>query len=935
MKRSPWTFAFLRALLLTSLLSSSLSVSARARGGKKKVAEETKEANVCEIEDQGVPIYCYCNENGPGNATDAKCVVLSALVPNDPVWDYFDSQIHLRELKVDVKTVDALDHLPAQMLRRFKELRKITFRYAKIDEVAEHAFSNLSTIAEIDLDKNSIYALKTRAFESMRNLSVVSLNENRITEINRDTFVDLPSIKSLFLARNNVSTLHDKAFKHLTTLEELELSDNRIEVITGDSFHGLRSLLRLDLRNNLIDMIGARTFVEMPLLRELELDSNKIVYVSEKALDGLRNLRKLGLGENELATLEPDFLAGAPAVHFLDLGNNRLKTVTFDNVKPVVTNMYNGTSHFYLSGNKLICDCKLAWIWGLRNETKNRQLRDALEKLTCFLESNNASRKINNVNHEWNKALENARNPKEYLAENFRAGNLEVDNAYLGDEYDSEGGYEDSNSDSQPKGMFSATHGKGQVCLLFFLQIVLIAIMGALVTYGPEANANLPKDRAGDHEVWLSAKKPGNNDSFDVYPMYQDVHVMIWIGFGFLMTFLKRYGQSALGFTFLIGALLVQVAMVCEGVANMKKDNKVYLSLESLLSADVAVAAPLISMGALLGKTTYAQLLFMGIIELIAFTANKYVGERLLVAVDAGDSMFVHAFGAYFGLAVSFVLGTRKRPKEHHLEGPSYNSDMFAMIGTMFLWLFWPSFNSAALEGDRRQRAIVNTLLSISASCAISFATSALVSKDSKFNTVHVQNSTLAGGVAIGTAAGMMCEPVGALIVGSMAGLLSVLGYKYLTPLIQKRLRIHDTCGVHNLHGIPGVLGGIFGALMAGLATEASYDYSLYEIFPARAPNSETKLAEMRDNYDVSPGLDRTAGQQASYQLLALAITVGIAIVSGLVTGLMMRASVCGSILEEHKFNDEAHWELEEESSQESKIKDEHNSGDQLPMGSV
>lgn len=72
----------------------------------------------------------------------------------------------------------------------------------------------------------------------------------------------------------------------------------------------------------------------------------------------------------------------------------------------------------------------------------------------------------------------------------------------------------------------------------------------------------------------------------------------------------------------------------------------------------------------------------------------------------------------------------------------------------MFLWLFWPSFNSAALEGDDQQRAIINTLLSISASCVIAFATSALLSKDSKFNMVHVQNSTLAGGVAIGTAAG-------------------------------------------------------------------------------------------------------------------------------------------------------------------------------------
>lgn len=28
---------------------------------------------------------------------------------------------------------------------------------------------------------------------------------------------------------------------------------------------------------------------------------------------------------------------------------------------------------------------------------------------------------------------------------------------------------------------------------------------------------------------------------------FQDIHVMIFIGFGFLMTFLKRYGYSAVG----------------------------------------------------------------------------------------------------------------------------------------------------------------------------------------------------------------------------------------------------------------------------------------------------------------------------------------------------------------------------------------------------
>lgn len=480
------------------------------------------------------------------------------------------------------------------------------------------------------------------------------------------------------------------------------------------------------------------------------------------------------------------------------------------------------------------------------------------------------------------------------------------------------------------KDMFSVVGQKQQVCLLFLVQIVVIVILGVLMTYGPEANGALLKNHTGGGNKQHS-KKPANDPS----PIYSNVHVMIWIGFGFLMTFLKRYGQSAIGLTFLVGAILVQVAMICEGVMHMHKNSKAYLSLSSLLSADVAVATPLISMGALLGKTTYIQLVFMGILELIMFTVNKYVGEHILMAVDAGDSMFVHTFGAYFGLAVSFIFGTKKKPQEHHLEGPSYNSDIFAMIGTVFLWLFWPSFNSATLEGDDQQRAIINTILSISASCVIAFATSALVSKDSKFNMVHVQNSTMAGGVAIGTAAGMMCEPFGALVIGSLAGLLSVLGYKYLTPLIQKRLRIHDTCGVHNLHGMPGVLGGIFGALMAALATEASYDYSLYEIFPARAPSSEMKIAEMRDNYGISPGLNRTAGQQAAYQLLALVVTVGISIVSGLITGLILQLSVCGTITEEQKFDDEVHWELEEEHDT-SKAKEEYSrTNEQLPMGHI
>lgn len=53
---------------------------------------------------------------------------------------------------------------------------------------------------------------------------------------------------------------------------------------------------------------------------------------------------------------------------------------------------------------------------------------------------------------------------------------------------------------------------------------------------------------------------------FCPYPKgFQDVHVMIFVGFGFLMTFLKRYSFGAVGFNFLIAAFGLQWALLMQG----------------------------------------------------------------------------------------------------------------------------------------------------------------------------------------------------------------------------------------------------------------------------------------------------------------------------------------------------------------------------------
>jgi hypothetical protein len=61
---------------------------------------------------------------------------------------------------------------------------------------------------------------------------------------------------------------------------------------------------------------------------------------------------------------------------------------------------------------------------------------------------------------------------------------------------------------------------------------------------------------------------------------------------------------------------------------------------------------------------------------------------------------------------------------------------------------------------------------------------------------VDVQNASIAGGVAVGTTANMMLGPVGAQVIGFLAGSLSVSGYVFIQPFLETRFGIFDACGV-------------------------------------------------------------------------------------------------------------------------------------------
>ena len=76
------------------------------------------------------------------------------------------------------------------------------------------------------------------------------------------------------------------------------------------------------------------------------------------------------------------------------------------------------------------------------------------------------------------------------------------------------------------------------------------------------------------------------------------------------------------------------------------------------------------------------------------YAINQHLVVDKLKALDVGGSITIHAFGAYYGLSASMVLSIAGSGMDHHKNGASYTSDMTAMVGTIFLWLFWVSISS-------------------------------------------------------------------------------------------------------------------------------------------------------------------------------------------------------------------------------------------------
>ena len=179
---------------------------------------------------------------------------------------------------------------------------------------------------------------------------------------------------------------------------------------------------------------------------------------------------------------------------------------------------------------------------------------------------------------------------------------------------------------------------------------------------------------------------------------------------------------------------------------------------------------------------------------------------------DFAGSVVVHTLGGWLALPAVLLLGARRDRyrKDGAISAHPPSNIPFLALGAWVLTVGWFGFNvmSAQTVDKISGLVAVNSLMAM-----VGGTLAALVVGKNDPGFIH--NGPLAGLVAVCAGSDLM-HPLGALVVGAVAGAIFVLMF----TLTQNRWKIDDVLGVWPLHGLCGLWGGlaagIFGSKMLG-----------------------------------------------------------------------------------------------------------------------
>ena len=279
----------------------------------------------------------------------------------------------------------------------------------------------------------------------------------------------------------------------------------------------------------------------------------------------------------------------------------------------------------------------------------------------------------------------------------------------------------------------------------------------------------------------------------------QDVFFMLML-VAFLMMFIRRYEWGVALATLLVFATSFPLYILAR--TEIFGDA---IDIDMVISGAFAAITLVIAIGVFLGHISTISYLLVGVLFVPSYMFLEwFLFEFLDGAVDAGGSILVHMFAAYWGFGV--ILGLRNKAVNDEPDNTSVHSVSFVWLASMLLMVLWPSFVTALLPPEDVIGGMVNTYLAMVASIVATYVI--LWALKRTIDPLIFTYAILAGGVAIGASVDF-ASPLQSWIIGLVSGAVSAFCFLYLDGWLMKKTGVRDTMGVHNLHGVPGIVGGL------------------------------------------------------------------------------------------------------------------------------
>ena len=345
-----------------------------------------------------------------------------------------------------------------------------------------------------------------------------------------------------------------------------------------------------------------------------------------------------------------------------------------------------------------------------------------------------------------------------------------------------------------------------------FLIVIFIFFVAVVIAFIPAVNENIAEGmkQITGQSIDSGSMNYETGTIFDTLRYNRSIHIlaMLLLGFGFLMVVIRGHGYSSITATLLAVSISIPIYMLIK--CYMGEGTQ--LSIDGFMWAEFAAASLLIAIGAPLGRMTMDQYILLAILFVPVYLFNEWLileSGMFTGFQDTGGSVVIHAFG------LGLVATTAKKMSDGPTCETDSTSNQFSLLGSLVLWVFWPSFTSAVASPERVVLTAINTVFALAGATIATYIFSKLIR--GKVDIEDIANASLAGGVAIGSTCDI-ANPGMSMLIGLAAGILSTVGYSIIAPKIQKLIRGTDTCGVHNLHGMPGLLGGLSAIIITGNA---------------------------------------------------------------------------------------------------------------------